>query len=133
MAKRVFICIRLKPRATEAETTKKEFTENLHRAKIVARYAALRGYDPEATTIYYTQFLNDFSKKERQIGVHLGRERINVCERMWVVDRKDGMSEGMQGDEAKAKELGIPIEEKSFREIKRWLDDYDAMSSVDIR
>ncbi|MFY9461618.1 MAG: hypothetical protein WAP51_00250 [Candidatus Sungiibacteriota bacterium] len=43
------------------------------------------------------------------------------------------MSEGMQGDEAKAKELGIPIEDKSFREIEQWLDGYDAMSPVDIQ
>lgn len=125
MAERVFICLRLKPRATEPEEAKKEFAENLRRAKVIARYAVLRGYDPEATTIYYTQLLNDFSKVERKIGVNLGRERIAACQRMWVIDREDGMSEGMQGDEAKAKELGLVIEDKSFKEIVSWLDEYD--------
>ena len=125
MAERIFICIRLKPRTTEQEKAKKEFTENLERARAVARYAVLQGYDPEATTIYYTQLLNDFSMVERQIGVNLGRERIAACQRMWVIDRTEGMSEGMLGDEARAKELGITIEDKSFKEITSWLAEYD--------
>ena len=125
MAERVFICIRLKPRATEPEEAKKEFAENLRRAKVVARYAVLQGYDPEATTIYYTQFLDDFSKEERQIGVRLGRERIAACQRMWIIDREDGMSEGMLGDGAKAQELGLLVEDKRFADIQRQLDAYD--------
>ena len=125
MAERVFVCIRLKPRATEPEKAKAEFAENLRRAKMVARYAVLKGFDPEATTIYYTQLLNDFSKVERRIGVALGRERIAACQRMWVIDREDGMSEGMLGDEAKAKERGIKIEDKNFKEIETWLAEYD--------
>ena len=125
MTERVFICIRLKPRATDPEEAKKEFAENLQKAKVVARFAVLKGYDPEATTIYYTQFLDDFSQEERMIGVRLGRERIAACQRMWVIDREEGLSEGMLGDEAKAKELGMPIEDYRFEDIQRRIWNYD--------
>lgn len=125
MAERVFICIRLKPRSTDPEEAKREFAENLRRAKVVARFAALKGYDPEATTIYYTQFLNDFSEEERNICVRLGRERITSCQRMWVIDRHEGMSKGMSGDELKAKELGIPIDDWRFDIVEARLLEYD--------
>lgn len=127
---RVFICIRLKPDKTKPpETQKAEFEENLRRAKVVARYAALAGFDPEATTIYYTQFLNDFSEEERQIGIQLGRERLLSCQRLWWINN-DGpedapVSQGKIGDRKAAEEHGIPIEERDYNQIENWIKEYD--------
>src|SRR3989338_8762489 len=70
---KVFICIRLRPKSIEPEKAAIEFKENIERARIVARYAVLNGYDPEATTIYFTQFLNDSFVKERNLGMKIGK------------------------------------------------------------
>ena len=130
-AERVFICIRLKPQdGIPKEEQMKQFQENLNRAKRVARYAVLHGFDPEATTIYYTQFLDDFSTEERRIGVQLGRERIRLCQRLWWI-KNDGdyplyAASGKYGDRKFAEECGAIIETKDYREIEKWLQEFDA-------
>lgn len=128
---KVFICIRLRPKSQEPERAKAEFEENLERAKIVARYAVLNGYDPEATTIYFTQFLNDSLAEERELGMKIGQSRLVNCDRLWAVldfDKDETPSFGMSSDMKIALGNGIPIEYKDFSKINTWVKNYDQTS-----
>lgn len=128
---KVFICIRLRPKSQEPKRAKAEFEENLERAKIVARYAVLNGYDPEATTIYFTQFLNDSLAEERELGMKIGQSRLVNCDRLWAVldfDKDETPSSGMSSDMKIALGNGIPIEYKDFSKINTWVKNYDQTS-----
>lgn len=123
---KVFICIRLRPKSQGLRWEKAEFEENLKRARISARYAILNGFDPEATTIYFTQFLNDFSQTERELGMKIGQIRMIGCNELWaILDRYETPSSGMISDMKMAEENGIPIEHKNFSEIKAWVENYN--------
>lgn len=126
---KVFICIRLRPKSQEPEKAATEFEENIRRARIVARYAALNDYEPEATTLYFTQFLNDSSVKERKLGMKIGQERLIRCNKLWtILDKDEAPSSGMISDMKIAKENGVPIEHKNFSEIEAWVKNYDKTS-----
>lgn len=127
---KVFICIRLRPNKEKPRhVQEKELQENLRRARLVARYAVLNGFNPEATTIYFTQFLDDFSEEERKLGMEVGRERLLSCQKLWWIEN-DGSeplpsSSGKWGDKRFAQKHGIAVEYKDFNEIVRWLKEYD--------
>src|SRR3990167_3018759 len=109
---KVFICIRLRPKSKDPSKASAEYAENLERARITARYAVLNGYDPEATTIYFTQFLDDSMIKERELGMKIGQSRLISCDKLWVVldlDEGEMPSSEMSSDMATALENGIPI------------------------
>lgn len=130
MAERVFIAIPLKPIAQDPKKAKKEFLENIERARVIARYAALNGYNPVATTIYYTQFLDDFSKEERVLGQKLGRELLEICDWIWIIARPDHqmISEGMRDDIEYAEKLGIKKYfwwHNAVKKMDEWLYHYD--------
>lgn len=126
---KVFICIRLRPKSLNPKRARREFKNNIKRAKIAARYAALNGYDPEATTIYFTQFLDDSLDKERTLGMKIGQARLNNCNHLWVVtDHSELPSSGMNSDIKIAKENGIPVSFKGFAKIKKWVENYDKTS-----
>lgn len=128
---KVFICIRLRPKSQQPEKAAIEFEENCKRVRIVARYAVLNGYDPEATTIYFTQFLNDSLDKERELGMKIGQARLINCDRLWAMldfDKDETPSSGMTIDMKIALENGIPIEYKDFSKIKTWVENYDKTS-----
>lgn len=130
---KVFICIRLRPKSQNPEEAAAEFEKNLERARVAARYVVLNGYDPEATTIYFTQFLNDSITKERELGIKIGQSRLVSCDRLLAIfdlneNEREKPSFGMLGDMKIAIENGIPIEYKDFSEIKTWVENYDKTS-----
>ncbi|OGF63488.1 hypothetical protein A2926_01775 [Candidatus Giovannonibacteria bacterium RIFCSPLOWO2_01_FULL_44_40] len=84
--------------------TKKQFEKNLNRMKAFARFALLQGYEPEATGIYYCQFMNDFDQKEREWGIERGQERLKECKEIWVLEDGMAFSEGVTRDRKIARE-----------------------------
>lgn len=46
--------------------------ENLDFARWLCRDMALRGFNPVASHVYYTNFLTDGAINERMLGIHLG-------------------------------------------------------------
>ncbi len=126
---KVFICIRLRPKSQEPEKAKREFEDNLNRAKIAARYAVLNGYDPEATTIYFTQFLNDFSAKKRELGMKIGQARLALCNEIWDIrDADEKLSTGMTSDLKFANDNNIIVKRFDFAIIKTWVENYNAQN-----
>jgi len=87
--------------------TKKQFEKNLNRMRAFARFAFLQGYDPEATGIYYCQFMNDFDPKEREYGIQKGQERLKDCKEIWVLDDGITFSVGVTRDRQIANENDI--------------------------
>lgn len=130
---KVFICIRLRPKSQEPERAAAEFKENLERAKIAARYAVLNGFDPEATTIYFTQFLNDSLASERELGMRIGQMRLLNCDRLWAIldlNKCEAISSGMKSDIDIASKNGVLIEYKDFYYMKDWVGNHDKTSKL---
>lgn len=92
--------------------TKKQFEKNLNRMRAFARFALLQGYEPEATGIYYCQFMDDFNPKEREWGIQKGQERLKECKEIWVLEDGLAFSEGVRRDKKIAQENEIP--ERTF-------------------
>lgn len=135
---RVFICMPLKPMAQGHEEAKKEFLENIERAKIVARWAVLHGYNPIATTAYYTQFLDDFSKDERLLDQKLRRELLETCQWIWIIPRPDQqtISEEMRADIEHADKYGLKKYwwwHDAVERMKDWLYYYDIIMNWDAK
>jgi len=107
MKKKVFICSQLRG----------EFEENIEKAKKYSRFAVLTGFLPITPHIYFTHFLNDNHKEEREIGMSLGRELLSACDELWIFG--EIISEGMKLEIELAKGLNIPVLNKS-KEFSNW-------------
>ncbi len=126
---KTFICIRLRPKSNWQFIAWFQYRKNLSRAKIAARYAVLNGYDPEATTIYFTQFLDDSMAEERELGMKIGQSRLELCNEIWDIrDADEKPSSGMASDLKFAGENNIAVKGFDFDMIKTWVENYDKTS-----
>ena len=98
--KKIFVCSKLKG----------VINNNIERAKEYCRNITLNGNIPIAPHIYFTQFLDESNKKERNIGILMGIELLKDCDELWVFDKD--ISEGMQKEIDIAKKLNIKIAKK---------------------
>lgn len=119
MREKVFICSRISGK------TPAEFERNRADMRMYARYAILRGYDPEATGDYYCNLLDEHSLEERALGLALGRERIEHCTWFFVIHDDRGISSGMQGDidHARSKEVNLHWIPREM--VIAWLEEHD--------
>lgn len=55
--------------------------------------AIQRGYNPLSPALYYSLFLDDGNKEERQKGRSFGLEMLEQCSELWICGRvlTDGM------------------------------------------
>jgi hypothetical protein len=67
--------------------------QNIKDAKKYCRYVIKRGFMPIAPHIYFTQFLADDIKKERNLGLKMGMELMELCDELWVFG--DQITDGM--------------------------------------
>ncbi|MGI6120176.1 MAG: DUF4406 domain-containing protein [Desulfosporosinus sp.] len=96
-SKRVYICSPLKG----------NINRNVFNARMYCRFAFDKGYVPIAPHIYYPQFLDESSAKERAAGIRYGLEAMWQASELWVFG--EYISEGMQAEIDLAKDLKIPI------------------------
>lgn len=96
-SKRVYICSPLKG----------NINRNVFNARMYCRFAFDKGYVPIAPHIYYPQFLDEGSAKERAAGIRYGLELMWQASEVWVFG--EYISEGMQAEIDLAKDLKIPI------------------------
>ncbi len=121
MLKKVFVCGRI------GAETKEQFEKNLNRYRAFARYVLWKGYEPEATGIYYCQFLSDFKPEEREIGMRQGIERLKECKEVWVFPNEDGSySKGMVREVKVASESNIQLRLQDLQEVEEFLKNNDA-------
>ena len=87
----VYIC---SPYAGDVET-------NVQKARRYCRFAVDKGYIPIAPHLLFTQFLNDDSPKERQLGIFFGNVVMSKCSEVRVFG--DRISDGMEAEIKRAK------------------------------
>lgn len=107
IVKKVFICSPFSPNGSTKEELEKDLNHNIRLAQHVCRYAVMKGYIPYAPHLFFTQFLDDCDRKERDYGQKMGLSWLAGCDEIWVIGRR--ISSGMFLEIKKAKEWGIPI------------------------
>ena len=113
--KKVFICSPFR-----ADTCV-EIGKNIALARRACRHAIEEDAIPIAPHIYFTQFLDDDLKRERDLGIAAGIELLKECDELWIVG--DHISEGMAEEIARAKAYHIPVRHmeditRSMRAVK---------------
>ena len=82
--------------------------KNTVNARKYCRLVAGCGYIPIAPHLLFPQFLDDSDETKRLMGIHMGLELLKLCSQMWVFANE--VTEGMELEIQKAKELDIPIQ-----------------------
>lgn len=85
----------------------KDYETNIRLAAEYCEKACSLGVLAFAPHLYFTQFYNDAIPEEREKGLEMGLAMLEKCEELWVMGTC--ISQGMRGEIARAKELGLPI------------------------
>ena len=104
---RIYVCSPFRPRAKGPDRAAAELKRNIDRAKKACRMLARLGAIPIAPHLYFTQFLDDTTPEERELGLLLGQELLKGCDELWAFS--EHISEGMAQEIAIASKLGIPV------------------------
>lgn len=80
---------------------------NIIRARGYCRFAVSEGRIPLAPHLHYPQFMDDFDKESRELGLSFALILLAKCDVVWVFGNR--ISNGMAREIAKAKKLTIPI------------------------
>lgn len=89
--------------------------QNLDFARQACRYAIAQGVTPFAPHLLYTQMLDDGDPAERELGIEMGNQMLELCQELWLCG--DRISAGMEGERNTAEELGIPVRQISTQEV----------------
>lgn len=96
--RKVFICSALRG----------DIQINIVKAMEYCRWAMLtHGVLPIAPHVYFTQFLDDDSPAERELGISAGLELLRDCDEIWCFG--DYVTEGMNREINMALSLGIAV------------------------
>lgn len=71
-----------------------DIERNIGYARELCRKVVLQGDIPIAPHLYFTQFLDDTSAKERELGMAIGLDLLEQCDGI-IVGCKYGISKGM--------------------------------------
>ncbi len=86
---------------------------NIQKAIGYSRYVYSQGGIPLAPHVIFTAFLDDNIPEERVAGISMGLELLTKCDEMWVFG--DKVSEGMEKEIGRAKELGLKVKRLNSR------------------
>ena len=81
-----------------------DMAQNQEKARTYCRYAVDSGFIPIAPHIYFTQFMNDNSKKERDLALFMDIVLLSKCAELWVFGER--ITSGMSIEIEKAKRKG---------------------------
>ena len=96
--KKVYICSALRG----------DMENNIRLAKCYCEYAVREhGVLPIAPHIYFTQFLDDGRKEEREFGLRAGLLLLSLCAELWYFG--DAVTAGMAEELRRAAALGIRV------------------------
>jgi hypothetical protein len=88
--------------------------KNVENAILLCKYALNQGYLPVCPHIYFPQFLNDNVAEERELGIGVGLNLLELCD---VVFTFGNVSDGMKSEIEVAERLGLNIELVKFGDI----------------
>lgn len=72
LPRKIFVCSPYRPTSQDEKCRKDELEANIRRAKMACRILSTLGFLPLAPHLYFTQFLKDEEKQERNTGIQLG-------------------------------------------------------------
>lgn len=81
---------------------------NRRYARELTKRAIDMGYTPITPHLYLTQVLNDNRQQEREKGLELGLDLLNICGTM-LVGHRYGITEGMQKEITQATRMRVDI------------------------
>lgn len=92
---------------------------NQEKARTYCRFAVDSGCIPIAPHIYFTQFMNDASRKERDLALFMDIVLLSKCAELWAFG--DTVTNGMSIEIEKAKRKGQLIRyfTESCEEVRR--------------
>ena len=93
-----------------------DVAQNLDFARQACRYAIAQDVTPFAPHLLYPQMLNDNDPAERQLGIDMGNQMLELCRELWLCG--DRISAGMEGERKLAESLGIPVRQIQAEEIQ---------------
>lgn len=105
--KKIFVCSPYRPTTKDPKCQQNQLEANIKRAKTACRILSTLGFLPLAPHLYFTQFLKDEEKQERETGMKLGLHWLEEADELWVFG--DTVSEGMTAEIEKAHELKKPV------------------------
>lgn len=115
--RKVFICSALRG----------DIQANIAKAAEYCRWAmTTHGALPIAPHIYFTQFLDDNSAAERELGIRAGLELLRDCDEVFVFG--DRVTEGMDREINMARSLGLAVRYMDGGEInlnEKWRNPYE--------
>ena len=79
---------------------------NKRYAKMLTKKAINMGYTPITPHLYITQVLNDKIPEEREKGLEIGLDLLDICE-VILLGTRYGISEGMAGELRRVKDQVI--------------------------
>lgn len=103
----IYVCSPFRPESNDPQIRECELDNNIDRVHQACRMLASLGYMPLAPHGYFTNFLNDNDPKEREDGMELAMEWLELSDELWVFGKR--ISDGMAREIARATELGIPV------------------------
>lgn len=103
LPRKIFVCSPYRPTSQDEKCRKDELEANIRRAKMACRILSTLGFLPLAPHLYFTQFLKDEEKQERNIGIQLGMQWLEEADELWVFGST--VSEGMAAEIKRAHEL----------------------------
>lgn len=103
--KKIYICTRYKSVSREGK--------NKRLAQIYSRLAWDQGFFPIFPQLYLPQFLDDWSKTEREAAERLSMKAIEYCDEVWVFGKT--IAKNVKDVIERAAELKIPV--KYFTEL----------------
>lgn len=106
----IYVCSRYRA------DTEEVFEKQLQATRDLSKNVVLSGYNVIVPHLYYPTFLDDNDEEQRTLGINNALNLLNVCD-VIVVLNTDGISEGMQLEINKAKDLSIPIIEINDPEL----------------
>ena len=89
--------------------------KNLDFARQACRYAISQNVTPFAPHLLYPQILDDSDPAERQLGIDMGNQMLELCRELWLCG--DRISAGMEGERKLAESLGIPVRQIQAEDI----------------
>ena len=122
--KRVFVCSALAG----------DFKRNRKLARMYCKFVASMGHAPFAPHIFCTQFLDDQSSEERELGMSIGLEFLRVCDELWAFypDPKASTSTGMRREIEEAVRIKIPLTKIIVvKRNKKEITDCQVVSKID--
>ena len=90
-----------------------DMVKNQENARTYCRFAVEAGCVPIAPHIYFTQFMNDNDRRERDLALFMDIVLLSKCAELWVFARSPGggdrISKGMAQEIRKAESRSMPI------------------------